>query len=120
MYSTQVFVKIYYTYSIGLCVQYDTIVKVITEHPEDTTKLVKLMKYVEELDAKDLLVIKVNLKTHVFTVACYGDGMFFANCFAKTGSTVNTSNIFHEYIMCHGCTNGINSPGRTTNQLPEF
>ena len=63
MYPTQVFVKIYYTYLIGICVQYDTIVKVITEHPEDTTKLVKLMKYVEELDAKDLLVIKVNLKT---------------------------------------------------------
>ena len=62
MYSTQVFVKIYYPYLIGICVQYDTIVKVITEHPEDTTKLVKLMKYVEELDAKDLLVIKVNLK----------------------------------------------------------
>lgn len=44
---------------VGICVQYDTIVKVITEHPEDTTKLVKLMKYVEELDTKDLLVIKV-------------------------------------------------------------
>ena len=80
MYSTQVFVKIYYTYLIGICVQYDTIVKVITEHPEDTTKLVKLMKYVEELDAKDLLVIKVNLKTKFpscfFLVVCWGEGMF--------------------------------------------
>ena len=47
-------------------------------------------------------------------------GCFFSNRFAKRGSTVNTSNIFQEYIMYHGSTNEINSPGRTTNQLPEF
>lgn len=43
----------------GICEAYDRIVKTITEVPEDTTKLVSMMKYVEELDGKDLMVIKV-------------------------------------------------------------
>ncbi|KAF6040218.1 hypothetical protein EB796_001432 [Bugula neritina] len=46
----------------GICDSYDTIVKVITEVPEDTTKLVKLIKYVEDLDGKDFLVIKQKLE----------------------------------------------------------
>lgn len=48
----------------GICDSYDTIVKVITEVPEDTTKLVKLIKYVEDLDGKDFLVIKVSVYSH--------------------------------------------------------
>ncbi|XP_067934548.1 dynein axonemal heavy chain 3-like [Watersipora subatra] len=46
----------------GICESYDGIVRGITEVPEDTAKLVKLIKYVQELDTRDLMVIKEKLE----------------------------------------------------------